>query len=354
MRVCELKLSGVNSNIYCGEGAFESTAHGCADGKKVFIVTDFNVFSLYGERIKRVWGGAPVKVIPAGESSKNKNVLFSILSEMLARGMGRDCCVIAFGGGVVGDVAGLAASLYMRGVRLVQIPTTLLAQVDSSVGGKTAIDFAGVKNAVGAFYQPAVVIADPLFLKTLPAREIRCGLGEIIKYGALDEKIYNKLLKNIRNLKDTKFLEDIIYDCIAHKAMVVTADERDLTGVRQTLNLGHTTGHAFELYYRRKSHGEFVLIGAYYELLIAENLGICGGQYAENLKKLIRAVIKKIPVYGNLREACKLALHDKKNTGGLITLVVPCSEGKTQALSLKYEEYASAVERAAQIIGGEQ
>ena len=141
--------------------------------------------------------------------------------------MERGCRVIAFGGGVVGDIAGLAAALYMRGVRLVQIPTTLLAQVDSSVGGKTAIDFKRVKNLIGTFYQPEEVIVDPMFLKTLPKREIRCGLGEIIKYGALNKGIYEKLSKNSDKLNDFDFLEEISADCIRHKAEIVSGDRSE-------------------------------------------------------------------------------------------------------------------------------
>lgn len=334
------RAASAESVIHCGKGAFDAYASKWKN-KQIYIVTDSNVFAIYRHLLWDTFGNDfSLTVLPAGERSKTPKNLLSILKDMLKSGMKRGCVVIAFGGGVVGDVAGLAASLYMRGCRIVQIPTTLLSQVDSSVGGKTAVDMEGVKNAIGSFYQPEEVIVDPRFLQTLPDREIRCGLGEIIKYGALDKDIYNKILNNRGNLKSESFLEEITADCIRHKAKVVEADERDENGTRKTLNLGHTTGHAFELFYGKKSHGEFVLVGMYYELYIARKYGICGGQYAENLEKLIKSVIK-IPVYDDVEESAKLAAYDKKNDDAKITLIVPQTEGKCAELKLLPREYAS-------------
>ncbi len=346
MREIKLSLASGDSVVYCGEGVFEEYARKVADGRQTFIVTDSNVNKLYGNLMSACFGGAEVKVIPAGERSKNPEKLLEILGVMMKSGMSRDCLLIAFGGGVVGDIAGLAASLYMRGAEIMQIPTTLLAQVDSSVGGKTAVDFKGVKNVIGTFYQPKTVVADPIFFKTLPKKEIRCGLGEVVKYGALDEDIYEKLLKNITCLYSVDFLGEIVYDCIRHKAAVVQSDERDVNGVRKMLNLGHTTGHALELFYGGASHGEYVLIGMYYELLIAVKRGICGGQYAENLKKLILKVKGKIPVYDDIQKAAELAVYDKKNEKGLISLIVPRSEGKTEEIRLTLGEYIAELEEA--------
>lgn len=334
------RASSAESVIHCGKGAFDAYAPKWKN-KQIYIVTDSNVFAIYRHLLWNTFGNDfSLTVLPAGERSKTPKNLLAILKDMLKSGMKRGCVVIAFGGGVVGDVAGFAASLYMRGCRIVQIPTTLLSQVDSSVGGKTAVDMEGVKNAIGSFYQPEEVIVDPRFLQTLPDREIRCGLGEIIKYGALDKDIYNKILNNRGNLKSESFLEEITADCIRHKAKVVEADERDENGTRKILNLGHTTGHAFELFYGKKSHGEFVLVGMYYELYIARKYGICGGQYAENLEKLIKSVIK-IPVYDDVEESAKLAAYDKKNDDAKITLIVPQTEGKCAELKLLPREYAS-------------
>ncbi|MDE7329651.1 MAG: iron-containing alcohol dehydrogenase, partial [Clostridia bacterium] len=181
MKTLTLETSAVKSKIHCGAGAFANCAP-ALKGRQLYIITDGNVFEIYKDLIRETFGNVPCKVIPAGEDSKNPQILLEILGGMLKEGMRRNCTVVAFGGGVVGDIAGLCASLYMRGAHLVQIPTTLLAQVDSSVGGKTAVDMGGVKNVIGTFYQPEEVIADPRFLDTLPPREINCGLGEIIKY----------------------------------------------------------------------------------------------------------------------------------------------------------------------------
>ncbi len=348
MKEIEISTKTTQSIIRCGKGAFEAYAPAYKD-KQTFIVTDSNVFGYYRHLLWRTFGDrTPIYILPAGESSKTFRYLREILQKMIDEGMRRNGYVIAVGGGVVGDIAGLAASLYMRGIHLVQIPTTLLAQVDSSVGGKTAIDCKNIKNVIGSFYQPEEVIVDPVFLETLPDREIRCGLGEIIKYGALDKDIYSKLTENEARLKDPAFLEDITYSCINHKANVVRLDERETTGLRKTLNLGHTTGHAFELYYRKKSHGEFVLIGMYYELYIAEKHGVCGGRYAENLKKLILKVIKKAPAYEDVGKAAAMAKYDKKNAQSMrISMVVPGVEGKSAELTLGMDEYIAEIEECA-------
>ncbi len=350
MQNIEINTPAVNSVVRCGAGVFEKYIGAYRKGQ-VFVVTDTNVYALYAELIKNALGEVPVYVFPAGERSKTLTTLTHILGAMLGAGMTRSCTVIAFGGGVVGDVAGLAASLYMRGVRLVQVPTTLLSQVDSSVGGKTAVDFKGVKNIIGTFYQPCEVLADSLFLKTLPAREIRCGLGEIVKYGALDSGIYAMLKGRRGKLSDTGLLESVTAHCIRHKARVVRADEHDLTGERKTLNLGHTTGHAFELYYKRKSHGEFVLIGMYYELFIAVRRQICAGQYADGLRALIKKVIKTVPAYPDAATAALNAKFDKKNESiSEVSLIVPAEEGCSAEIKLPLEEYAEEIACCAECI----
>ena len=201
----------------CGmadEGTHDTQPHGILRGAQVFVVTDSNVARLYSEKIGKLFPGAPVCVIPAGERHKNRTGLFRILDGMLNARLHRSSVVVAFGGGVVGDMAGLAAALYMRGTRIVQMPTTLLAQVDSSVGGKTAVDYRGVKNVIGAFYQPERVFCDPLFFETLLAREIRCGLGEVIKTGLLDETVGGAIRANTGRLRDLSFLHSLAADCV--------------------------------------------------------------------------------------------------------------------------------------------
>ena len=226
MQTIQVNTKSRPSTVFCGAGAAKQLNY-ILDGKDVFVVTDENVYGLYKDFIAENFGGAPVCVLPAGERHKNRNSLFMILDKMLQARLRRNSTLVALGGGVVGDMGGLAASLYMRGIRAVQVPTTLLAQVDSSVGGKTAIDHRGVKNVIGTFYQPEYVVCDPLFLRTLPQRELKCGLGEIIKTGALDAEILDKLERNTERLFDLSFMEEITADCVRFKAaIVVTADDQ--------------------------------------------------------------------------------------------------------------------------------
>lgn len=337
MRDIELKTSSGVCAVHCGGGAFDKYVPAIA-ARQCFVVTDRDVFAYFRNLLWEKFGDDfAVYIMPAGESGKSFSTLKAILAEMLKAGMKRGCTVVAFGGGVVGDVAGLAASLYMRGVRLVQIPTTLLAQVDSCVGGKTAVDFGGIKNLVGTFYQPEEVIADPRFLRTLAQREIRCGMGEIIKYAALDAEFFC-LLKS-RGAADPAFWEDMVYKCLSLKAKIVEEDEFDSKGIRKFLNAGHTTGHAFEEFYGKKSHGEYVLTGMFYEAYIAEKLGLGDKSYLAELRKLIFKVLKA-PSFTDVRSAAELALNDKKNYGSDVVLVAPAAPGKCVEIKLPFDKYA--------------
>lgn len=333
------------STVLCGAGALDA-AEEYLKGKDALIVTDTNVDRLYAPLIAEKFPAAQVFAVPAGERNKNKKTLFLILDEMLRSHLHRSSFVVALGGGVVGDMAGLAAALYMRGTRLVQIPTTLLAQVDSSVGGKTAIDYNGVKNVIGAFYQPERVFCDPLFLKTLPRREIKCGLGEIIKTGLLDAAIGDKIAQNRGRMHDLGFLQELAADCIRFKAHVVEQDETESSGLRKCLNMGHTTGHALELLCGRRSHGEYVLIGMWLESYIAEEEKICSREYAEQVRSLISVAEPKIPSFPNAKEGVKYALLDKKNEGkSNVSLILPKARGEYAELILPAEKYEKYLER---------
>lgn len=348
MQTIEVKTKSRPSTVYCGKGAAEK-ARDILRGKDVFVVTDANVFRLYEKWAGDMFGDAPICVVPAGERHKNRGTLFAILDKMLDARLNRGSVLVALGGGVVGDMAGLAASLYMRGIHAVQVPTTLLAQVDSSVGGKTAIDHRGVKNVIGAFYQPEYVLCDPMFLHTLPPRELRCGLGEIVKTGALDADILDKLEKNSDRLFDLSFMEDVTADCVRFKAGVVEKDECERNGLRKCLNMGHTTGHALELFYGRRSHGEYVLIGMYFESIIAERKGVCSRVYAEQLRALIQKVIGRIPKFRNIGEAARVALFDKKNEGkNEVSLILPKTRGGFSEAKLSIGDYVGMIEE----IGG--
>ncbi len=331
----------MEGNIYVGVGVVEERLPSLLEGKKAFVVTDSNVYALYQEWFNRRFSSAEIFVLPAGEENKNFQSLYAILERMTGIGMRRTSRLFAVGGGVIGDVGGLAASLYMRGVSCVQIPTTLLAQVDSSVGGKTAVDLGGVKNVVGAFYQPQEVLVDPTFLKTLPSREIKCGLGEIVKYAALNEEIFHSLEENSA-WEDLGYLTGLISSCIRHKAGVVERDEKE-NGERRSLNVGHTTGHAIELS-TGLSHGECVLLGMRLETKIALEKGVCEKEYGERLLVLIDKALALQPTeyleLSRIGEWAEKARLDKKNQeDGLIQMAVAVSAGKWTMTALPFEEY---------------
>lgn len=349
MQIIEVHTKSRPSTVFCGAGSAEMASE-YLRGAQAFVVTDTNVSRLYSERIAQLFPGAPVCVLPAGERYKSRTSLFRILDAMLDARLHRSSVVVALGGGVIGDMAGLAAALYMRGTRIVQMPTTLLAQVDSSVGGKTAVDYRGVKNVIGAFYQPERVYCDPLFLETLPPREIRCGLGEIIKTALLDDSIGQKIRENTGRLHDLAFLHDLAADCVRFKAGIVERDETESSGLRKCLNLGHTTGHALELLCGRRSHGEYVLIGLWLESFIAEGEGVCTPAYAQEVRSFLSLVQPRIPRIPNAAEGLRYALLDKKNNGGDISFILPKARGEYAELALAPERY----ERYLNILAGEQ
>ncbi len=342
MEKITLKTPSMEGNIYVGEGVIEGRLPALLAGQKNFVVTDSNVFALYEEWFFRWFAGAEIFVLPAGEENKTFHSLYAILEKMTGAGMRRTSRLFAVGGGVVGDIGGLAAALYMRGISCVQIPATLLSQVDSSVGGKTAVDLGGVKNVVGAFYQPCEVLVEPAFLKTLPAREMKCGLGEIVKYAALNKDIYNALAKNKGAWTSLDFLTSLISDCIRHKAAVVERDEKE-SGERKSLNVGHTTGHAIELSCGL-SHGECVLYGMRLETELAIRRGVCEKEYGEGLLALIERAIEIEPCpkvdFSQIAAWAERAKSDKKNSeDGQIQMAVAKDEGEWTMLSLPFSVY---------------
>ncbi len=263
---------------------------------RVFVISDETVWALHGEQFQAGLAAdgmhAIEKILPAGEGTKNWTQLGEVLDWLLASGAGRDDLLMAFGGGVIGDLTGLAASLLKRGMRFVQVPTTLLAQVDSSVGGKTAVNSEHGKNLVGAFYQPKLVIADTGLLRTLPDRERRAGYAEIIKYGLINDRAFIDWLKDngrhVQALAPEAIAEAVAVSCRA-KAGIVAADERE-GGVRALLNLGHTFGHALEAantYGADLLHGEAVGTGMVLALRYSARLGLMSSQDVEFAVDLI-------------------------------------------------------------------
>ncbi len=331
-----LKTPSLEGKIYIGEDVVSHRLPSLTDGRKNFVVTDSNVYALYQNWFERYFSGTEIFVLPAGEENKNFQSLYAILEKMTRAGMRRTSRLFAVGGGVIGDIGGLAAALYMRGVSCVQIPTTLLAQVDSSVGGKTAVDLGGVKNVVGAFYQPCEVLIDPTFLQTLPKREIKCGLGEIVKYAALSGEIFDKLTEDFSDYTS------LISACVRHKAGVVTRDEKE-QGERRSLNVGHTTGHAIELN-SGLSHGESVLYGMRLETQMAISAGVCEEEYGKALLKLVDKALALAPQekvdFSDLEGWANAARLDKKNTeDGQIQMAVAKAKNEWTMFALPFPEY---------------
>lgn len=345
MERIDLKTPSMEGTIYVGEDVISTRLPVLTSGQKNFVVTDSNVYALYREFFDTYFVGTEIFVCTAGEEYKTFASLERILTKMAGAGVHRTSRLFAVGGGVVGDIGGLAAALFMRGISCVQIPTTLLAQVDSSVGGKTAVDLAGVKNIVGAFYQPCEVLVDPRFLRTLPDREIQCGIGEIVKYAALDGRIFDALSAQT-DWTDRKFLTSLITACIVYKARVVAADEKE-NGERRCLNVGHTTGHAIELAYGF-SHGLGVLYGMRFETRIAIEQGVCEPIYGKALLALIEKGIALFSTekteFSNIERDADKARMDKKNTDdGTIRMAVACAKGRWTMLALPFEKYRKAL-----------
>ena len=349
MQQINVNTRTAQSVIYAGEKVLQMRLPALLIGQDNFVVTDSNVFALYYPLFQTYFKDAKIFVLPHGEENKNFSSLQAILEQMTGAGLRRTSKLFAVGGGVVGDIAGLAASLYMRGISYVQIPTTLLSQVDSSVGGKTAVDLDGVKNVVGAFYQPQEVLIDPAFLHTLPAREIKCGMGEIVKYAALSGEMFDKLKSQTDKLTDVEFLSGLTADCVLYKAEIVERDEKE-EGERRCLNVGHTTGHAIELSHNL-SHGESVLYGMAIETQMAIHYGVCEKAYGKQLLSLVESALQKSPIekvdFSNLQADCEKAKSDKKNTNdGQIKMSVAKNKNEWTILSLPFDEYCTAVKRA--------
>ena len=263
-------------------------------GRRIMIISDDHVYPLYGDTLKRHLSGDYEcfhLVLPHGEATKSFQSLPGIYTAMLEAKISRSDAVIALGGGVIGDLAGFAAASFLRGVKFIQIPTSLLAQVDSSVGGKVAVDLPEGKNLVGAFYQPSLVLIDPAVLNTLPPRFVNDGMGEVIKYGCIKDESLFQTLEGYGSFAALKgHLPEIVKRCVDIKRIVVEHDQFD-TGERMLLNFGHTLGHTIEQYYQygRESHGEAVSIGMYQLTLLSELEGLTEKGTAARILNMLNA-----------------------------------------------------------------
>jgi len=314
-------------------GQIGARMHNKSYSHKALIISQRSIYELYGEKLACSMAGTGFKsgvaFLPDGEQAKTLEVLQGLYDEAITLDLDRKSPVIALGGGVVGDVAGFFAATYMRGVPFIQVPTTLLAQVDRSVGGKVAVNHRQAKNLIGAFYQPDFVMADLDTLESLPAREYKSGLAEVIKYGVIwDATFFEYLLDNRQNLLSYEplSLQQVVAQCCAIKAAVVEKDERD-AGLRQILNFGHTMGHALETItgYACWLHGEAVAIGMAAASDIAVAFGIMPRDENLRLKEIIKEYGLPAAMPGGISktELVSCAIHDKKAIHNKITLILP-------------------------------
>ena len=328
-------------DVLIGHGLLDelgTLAAGVVDAKTAAIVSDDSVFALYGGRVAAALERAGLRVVsfvfPHGESSKNLTVYGQVLNFLCENRISRTDVVVALGGGVVGDLAGFAAATYLRGIRFIQVPTTLLAMVDSSVGGKTAVDLPTGKNQAGSFYQPCIVICDPNTLETLPEEQYRCGCAEIIKYSMLGNAAF---FEELYKTPVREQYEHVIEVCVQMKRDIVGADEYDL-GRRRTLNLGHTFGHAVEQCSDFSLlHGEAVAIGMATVTRAAVKRGICGEETLARLLDILRRYGLPTETGYELDKLYEAELVDKKISGGKMHLIVPEKIGQVRMETIPVE-----------------
>lgn len=339
MKKINIPLAGHSYDVLIGYNIFNSISVEAAKrklNKNILVVIDKNVLSYHSARIKAAIKNTSQRikylVIEPGEGSKSVDGLERIYNYLITAKYGRDSVIIAIGGGVVGDLAGFAAATFMRGIKFIQVPTTLLAAVDSSVGGKTGINFNSTKNIIGAFYQPELVITDLMFLNSLPDEEILCGFGEILKYSFLSGYDFFNKLKNEADkvfARDITIIEKLIRESVSIKKSVVLQDEKE-AGLRKILNFGHTFAHAFESEMNFSiKHGEAVIAGIICALRLSYIKGLMTGEASETFinfasnyirtKELKNIVINKV---------YDIMLNDKKNTDGKIKFVLIAEPGQ--------------------------
>ena len=354
MKTLTVALPGREYDILIGRGLLTQAGKRCRavlpKAAKLAVVSDSNVAPLYGQVVLDSLTGAGFEprlfTVPAGEHSKNASQLSQLWEGFMAFGLTRTDAVVALGGGVVGDLAGFAAATILRGVDLVQIPTTLLAQVDSSVGGKVAIDLEAGKNLAGAFYQPRLVLMDPEVLTTLPDATFSDGMAEVIKYGCIwDRGFFDFLAAHPSRGEIMSEIEQVLYTCCDIKRQVVVQDEHD-TGLRMILNFGHTIGHAFELagHYETWTHGQAVAAGMNWAAQLGVAAGVTPPEVVEPIVALTGAfgLPSDIPCpWDTMTEAVGL---DKKRAGDSITMIFLSRLGQTAPTKMKKDELLALLE----------
>lgn len=308
--------------------------------KKAMIISDTNVFPIYGEKVINSLKNAGFEVFSfvfqAGEQSKKLETICNIYNELANNGLTRSDIIVALGGGVTGDMSGFAAATYLRGIDFVQIPTSLLSQVDSSVGGKTGVDIPQGKNLVGAFWQPNIVLIDPNTLSTLTKHFFADGMGEVVKYGCIKSA---ELFKTLEDKNAEDIIEDIIYECVKIKRDVVERDERD-HGERALLNFGHTLGHAIEKEHNFEgiSHGQAVAVGMVMITRASENAGITEKGTADKISALCKKYNLPVSDSTDIESVVKSTFSDKKSTTTAISLIVLDEIGTSRIYPVEKEK----------------
>lgn len=339
MHTVRVELSDRSYGISIEAGILDSAGSRIIEtvgAARIAVITNPKIESLYGRRLQRSLRRAGLEteklIVGDGERFKSLRTAEAIYTFLLEKRFERKDAILAFGGGVVGDLAGFAAGTYLRGIRVVHVPTTLLAQIDSSIGGKTGVNHRLGKNLIGVFHQPSLVLIDPLTLKTLPRRQFGSGLYEAIKYGVIrDRSLFERIVGRLDRLKqvEPEAIEDLVENCCRIKAEVVTADERE-GGLRRVLNFGHTVGHAIEALtsYRRFEHGEAVGWGMRAAGRIAEKIGILLSEERQTLDEAV-SLVGRLPKAGDLApdDIMSAMQRDKKMQGGRISFVLPTRIG---------------------------
>lgn len=348
MKNIDVQLSSGSYNIIIDRGLIKEIGSAISkiyNGDKIAIITDQNVNKYYGDIVEeslKSQGYNTLKiVIPPGETSKSVESLLKLYSDLLDFKINRGNLIVALGGGVVGDLTGFCASTLLRGIPFIQVPTSLLAQIDSSIGGKVAVDLPQGKNLIGSFYHPKAVYIDPEVLNTLDKKFINDGLGEVIKYGLIKDANLFSRLEEIKDYKELmESMDYIIYTCCNIKKQVVQRDEKD-TGERMILNFGHTIGHAIEKLqnYTGLSHGEAVAVGMYKITMKSEELGISKAGLSEKIKSLL--IKFNLPYEEDnfaKNELLEAITFDKKNINKNINLVVIKDIGESFIKSVPIDE----------------
>lgn len=358
MQSIPVNLAEHSYEISIASGNLERLGAKCralALGQKVMVVSNPTVFGLYGARTIAALERAHFEVsyceLPDGERYKTPKSIERIHDLALEHGLERSSTLVALGGGVIGDMTGFAAATWLRGINVVQVPTTLLAMVDSSIGGKTGVNHPQGKNLIGAFHQPRLVVTDPEVLASLPAREFRAGMAEVIKYGIIGDPELFALLERSTGLKqsevDLPLLSTILTRSARAKAEVVSKDERELTGLRATLNYGHTIGHAIESVTKfiAVNHGEAVALGMVAAGQLALKLGLWTASEAQRQDAVIQKadLAISLPTGIDLQQLIATLKSDKKVTAGQGIFILPTKIGATK--SIAYDPSAATADR---------